>query len=218
MVFKLYASPFPVAGGGIVALVLAEKQAAFELVPIDLRAKEQKAAEYMAMNPFGRVPAINDDGFVMYESRAICRYVDEKFAGQGTTLVPKGMKERALVEQAVSVESVTLFPPLDKVVWEVVVKPERGLAPDQAIVDTGLKEISDTLDVYEVILGKHRYLAGDDFTLADLVHCGYLPFLVEKGVDIMTVKARPNVARWWNELMSRPTWVKLQAEGMKSTV
>ncbi|KAK7058168.1 glutathione S-transferase [Favolaschia claudopus] len=218
MVLKFYAPQFVGGGIAIVALALAEKQAAFEFVPINMAVKEHKTAEYMAMNPFGQVPAINDDGFAMYESRAICRYLDERFADQGATLVPKAMKERAVVEQAISVESMTFSPPLSKVVGELVVKVRRGLTPDQALADEGLKEISDKLDVYEVILAKHNYLAGDNFTLADLVHYAYAPMLAEKGVDIMTVKERPNVARWWNELMSRPTWVKLKAEGMKSTV
>ncbi|KAK7036342.1 glutathione S-transferase [Favolaschia claudopus] len=218
MVLKFYASQFVAAGNGIVALALAEKQAAFEFVPIDMAAKEHKTEEYIAMNPFAQVPAINDDGFAMYESRAICRYLDERFAGQGATLVPKGMEERAVVEQAISVESMAFAPPLAKVVMELVFKVRRGLAPDRALADEGMKEISNILDVYEVILAKHRYLAGDDFTLADLVHYAYAPMLAENGVDIMTVKERPNVARWWNELMSRPTWIKLKAEGMKSTV
>jgi glutathione S-transferase len=58
MVLKLFSASFPGAGGGIVALVLAEKQIPFEHVLIDLKAKEQKTPEFLAMNPFGQVPVI----------------------------------------------------------------------------------------------------------------------------------------------------------------
>ncbi|KAJ7795981.1 glutathione S-transferase, partial [Mycena olivaceomarginata] len=62
------------------------------------------------------------------------------------------------------------------------------------------------LDVYEVILGKHKFLGGDEYSLADLFHFGSAPRLAENGIDIMTSKSRPNVTRWWNELTARPAW------------
>ncbi|KAF5344176.1 hypothetical protein D9756_011449 [Leucocoprinus leucothites] len=72
-----------------VALILHEKQVPFEWVDVDLPKKEQRCPEYLAkINPFGMVPAIDDDGFVMHESRAIARYLDEKYPDQGRT-VPK---------------------------------------------------------------------------------------------------------------------------------
>jgi glutathione S-transferase len=58
MVLKLYATSFAAGGGSIVALVLAEKQIPFELVLVDLAAKEQKLPEFLAKNPWGKVPVI----------------------------------------------------------------------------------------------------------------------------------------------------------------
>ncbi|KAJ7923094.1 glutathione S-transferase [Mycena leptocephala] len=217
MVLKLYSASFPGAGGGIVALALAEKQIPFEHVLVDLKAKEQKTPEFLAMNPFGQVPVIEDEGFILYESRAICRYLAEKYADQGAPLLPKSFRERALVEQAASVELADFHRAVSKVVREAVSKVNRGLPIDQAALDQGLANLSTKLDVYEIILSKHRFLAGDEFTLADLFHYAFAPVLAEGGVDIMTSKG-PNVTRWWNELMSRPAWVKLKAEGIKGTV
>ncbi|KAF7362978.1 Glutathione S-transferase [Mycena venus] len=218
MVLKLYATSTVSSGKGIVALVLAEKQIPFQLVLVDMGAKEHKTPEYLTKHPFGQVPVIDDDGFILYESRAICRYLAEKYADQGTALLPKSLKERALVEQAASVELANFFPAVMKILKESVGKARRGLPIDQALVDESLAELSAKLDVYEVILGKQKYLAGDDFTIADVFHYAVAPFLAEGGIDIMTSKERPNVARWWNELISRPAWVKLRAEGIKGTI
>ncbi|KAJ6454126.1 glutathione S-transferase [Mycena sanguinolenta] len=217
MVLKFYPSTSVRGGSAIVALALAEKQVPYEHVLVKMDVKEHKTPEYMAKNPFGQVPMIADDGFIVYESRAICRYIAEKYRDQGPELLPKALKERALVEQAAAIEYATFHPAIMSIAKEAVAKPRQGLPIDQAALDEACKELSSKLDVYEVILGKHRFLGGDEFSLADLCHYGYAPFLADYGLDIMTSKG-PNVTRWWNELMSRPTWVKLKAEGYKSTV
>ncbi|KAF7346806.1 Glutathione S-transferase [Mycena sanguinolenta] len=215
MVLKFYSGPVVGGGAAIVALALAEKQVPFEHVIVDMAANKHKTPEYMAMQPFGLVPVIDDDGFILYESRAICRYIADKYPNQGTDFLPKSLKERALVEQAASIEYSTFYPAIYPVMKELFGKPRQGLPVDQATLDEALKEFSAKLDVYEVILGKHRFLAGDEFSLADLCHYYNAPLLAEHGIDVMTSKG-PNVTRWWNELMSRPTWVKLKADGFKS--
>ncbi|KAJ7840951.1 glutathione S-transferase [Mycena olivaceomarginata] len=211
MVLKLYAVPYPGRGSGLVYLLLAEKRIPFELIAVDLKAKEQKKPEFLAMHPFGQVPVIDDDGFIVYESRAICRYLAEKYADQGPNLFPKGLEKRAMVEQGAAVELATFEPAILKLFHEGG-KRLRGLPFDQAILDEALAELSAVLDVYEVILGKHKFLGGDEYSLADLFHFGSAPRLAENGIDIMTSKSRPNVTRWWNELTARPAWAKLTAD------
>ncbi|KAJ7323355.1 glutathione S-transferase [Mycena albidolilacea] len=218
MVLKLYTDPDVGGGPAIVGLTLVEKHVPYEHVPVNIDAKEHKTPEYMAKHPFGQVPMIDDDGFIVYESRAICRYILEKYPNQGPELLPKGLKERTLVEQAAAVEYATFTPALLPVLKEVRPKRLRGEPVDQAVLDEALKELSAKLDVYEVILSKQKFLAGDEFSFADLCHYAYAPLLLTiGGIDIMTSKG-PNVTRWWNELISRPTWVKLKEEGFKSTV
>ncbi|KAF8169612.1 hypothetical protein K438DRAFT_1614957, partial [Mycena galopus ATCC 62051] len=58
---------------------------------------------------------------------------------------------------------------------------------------------------------------GQEFTLADLFHYSLVPMLAESGIDIMTNQG-PNVTRWWNELLSRPSWVKIKSTGIQGTV
>ncbi|KAJ7263689.1 putative glutathione-S-transferase [Mycena haematopus] len=121
-----------------------------------------------------------------------------------------------MVEQAISVEYSAFNPAVLPVVREAVMKPYRGLPVDQGVLAEALKEFAEKLEVYEGILGKQRFLAGDEFTLADLCHYSYAPMLADAGVDVMT-SGGPNVKRWWGELMARPAWIKLKAEGYKSS-
>ncbi|KAJ6582585.1 glutathione S-transferase [Mycena vulgaris] len=215
MVLKFYSVSHASGGCGIVAMVLAEKNIPFELVLIDMAKKDHKAPEYLAKHPFGQVPMIEDDGFVLYESRAICRYLAEKYAAQGPPLIPTSLKEKALFEQAASIEFANFFPPLLKVGIEGVFKKRHGQPADEAVLAQAMSDLSAKLDVYDVILEKQKYLAGNEFTIADVFHLMYAPAVVEGGIDIMAGKG-PNVTRWWNELISRPTWIKLKAEGIKS--
>ncbi|KAJ7116213.1 glutathione S-transferase [Mycena crocata] len=215
MVLRFYASTYVAGGGALVGLVLAEKKIPYEFVPIDMSQKEHKSPEFLAKQPFGQVPVIDDDGFILYESRAICRYLEEKYAGQGPRLIPTGLKEKALFEQAASVEFANFHPASMKVATEALGKPRRGLPVDQALLAEALSEFSAKLDVYDGILAKQKFIAGDEFTLADIFHLSYASMLAGGGIDIMTSK--PNVARWWNEIISRPAWVKLKEESYKST-
>ncbi|KAJ7677068.1 glutathione S-transferase [Mycena polygramma] len=217
MVLKLYGGTYASSGNGLVAMVLAEKQIPFKLVVVDMAAKAHKTPEYLAMHPFGQVPVIDDDGFILCESRAICRYLADKYPNEGTQLFPADLKARALVEQAASFEFANFHPAVTKVAMELLGKPRRGLPVDHAVVAEAVAELSAKLDVYEVILSKQNFLAGDEFSLADIFHLCIAPLLAGTEADIMTKETRPNVARWWNEMISRPTWVKLKADGIKST-
>ena len=72
MVLKLYGSAMSTSR---VLVTILEKELPYELVRIDIAKGEQKSEEYLKMQPFGKVPVLEDDGFFMYESRAICRYL-----------------------------------------------------------------------------------------------------------------------------------------------
>ncbi|KAJ3572237.1 hypothetical protein NP233_g3218 [Leucocoprinus birnbaumii] len=215
MVLKLYGfhlSP----PSQLVAAVLHEKQVPFEFVQVDLTKGEQKSQEYLAKQPFGQVPLLDDDGVVVYESRAICRYLEAKYPHQGTQLIPTELGKLALFERAFFTEISHFDAHAGAIFFEAIVKKLQGGEPDYNKVDDWSKALSAKLDVYDQILSKQKYLAGDELTLADLTH---LPIgsvlLLSGGIDI--TQGRPNVARWFNELSARESWVKVKA-GLKSTI
>ena len=108
-----------------VKLALLEKQVPFELVPVDFAAGEHKSAAHLARQPFGQVPYIDDDGFVLYESRAICRYIAAKYRNQGATLLPDptDLKALALFEQAASIEVSNFDGPASRIAIQRIFRP-----------------------------------------------------------------------------------------------
>ncbi|KAJ7098529.1 glutathione S-transferase [Mycena belliarum] len=219
-VLKFYSWSYAAGGCGLIAMVLAEKQIPFELVLVDMAKGDHKTPEYVAKHPFGQVPMIDDDGFILYESRAICRYLAEKYADRGTPLIPTSLPAKALFEQAASIEFANFHPLVGKIMLEAIYKMHNNLPPDEAVLTQAKSDLAAKLDVYEVILSTQNYLGGNEFTLADLFHLAFAPSLAQQGHNIMADRG-PNVTRWWNDVSSRPSWVKLQADGIpgiKSTM
>ncbi|KAJ6498712.1 glutathione S-transferase [Mycena vulgaris] len=198
-----------------VAQILLEKQVPFTLVPALAGAK---SAEYKAkMQPFGQIPVLEDGGYVLFESRAMGRYIARKYAGQGTPGLivgeDAGMEELGIFEQAMAIEA-TQFLAAEQLVHEVLIKPHMGWTTDAAEVARLTALLAAKMDAYEQILGKTKYLAGDHITLADLYHLPYAELITNRmGSDVMT--ARPNVARWFREISARPSWVAVK-DGVSS--
>ncbi|KAG6840451.1 hypothetical protein C0991_006627 [Blastosporella zonata] len=213
MVLKLYGISYSTCTQRV-ATVLLEKQVPFEFITVDFSTGEHKSPAYLEKQPFGQIPYIDDDGFVLYESRAICRYIATKYAEQGTKLIPTDLKENALFEQAASSEQSNFDSAASAAVYENVFKAYHGQTPDPAAFDALIKKLDAKLDVYDTILSKQKYVAGDELTLADLFHLPYGTMLATAGSNIM--ESKPNVDRWFKELTSRPSWVSAKA-GVKST-
>lgn len=212
MVLTLYGFPFSTCTKRV-AVVLHEKKVPFKYVNIDLATGEHKRPEVLEKQPFGQVPYIEDDGFVLYESRAIARYIATKYAGQGTAgLVPPptDIQASAKLDQALSIEVANYDVYAAKAIYEGVIKKKFYGAADEAAAKAAIDSLSPKLDVYEKILLKQKYLAGDELTIVDLFHLPtgtLLPFL---GLDTLDNAARPNVARWWKELQERQAWLAIK--------
>ncbi|KAJ7253567.1 glutathione S-transferase [Mycena rebaudengoi] len=190
-----------------VATVLIEKKVPFEFIVVDLIKGEQKSPAVLEKQPFGQVPYIDDNDFILYESRAICRYIEEKYPEQGTRLIPRDAQGKALFEQAASVEFAHFNPAAYGILLERIVKPRiLGLESDEGAFDAHLTTLSMKLDVYESILSKHKYIAGNELTLADIFHIPAGCMLAAAGTNILSTKG-PNVTRWFNELSLRPSWL-----------
>ncbi|KIL66458.1 hypothetical protein M378DRAFT_103526 [Amanita muscaria Koide BX008] len=210
MVLKLYGLAF---SGNIqrVTVVLHEKQVPYELVTVDLYKGAHKTPEYLEKHPFGQIPYLDDDGFILFESRAIARYIAIKYADQGTKLIPSDLKGRALFEQAASIEKANFDSYARTIVFEKWAKKLRGLETDEEAVKAAITSLEDKLDVYDKILSKQNYLGGDEITLADLFHLPGLDKFGEIGVGYL-IENRPNVKRWFEDLSSRSSWQTVKAD------
>ncbi|GLJ16767.1 hypothetical protein SUGI_0288700 [Cryptomeria japonica] len=198
----------------MVRACLNEKDLEYEFVIVDLSKGAHKQPPFLALNPFGQVPVIQDGDLTLFESRAIVKYLAKKYEGQGTNLLGSTIGEQAMVEQWSHVESQSFTAPCSEVVFQILIVPMIGGKTDQAVVDSSLKKLSNVLDIYEERLSKSKYLAGSFFSLADLQHLSYIHALVNLAGQGEVVTSRVHVKTWWEDISSRPAWKKV-AEAMK---
>ncbi|KAL5983184.1 GST superfamily [Asimina triloba] len=208
MAVKVY-GPLRAASPQRVMACLYEKGVDFEVVEVDLQAGEHKKPEFLDIQPFGQVPAVEDGDFRLFESRAIIRYFASKYANQGSNLLGKTVEETALVDQWLEVEAHNFNDLVYTIVLQLRVLPQMGEAGDMLLVKSSENKLGKVLDIYEMRLGQSKYLAGKSFTLADLSHLPGLRYLVhELGMEHL-VTERKKVNAWWEDISSRPAWKKV---------
>ena len=187
----------------IVRMALEEKGVAYRLDEVDIFAPGGPPAGYLKRHPFGRIPAFEHDGLRLFETAAICRYVDEAFPGPALTPAPIAM--RALMAQTIGMLDSYAYRAL---VWDVyvelVAKPRDGGTTDSDRVAGGLRTAETVAEVLAGQLTEHGFLAGDRITLADLhawpmVDC---VLLTEAGAAL--VKRHDRLAAWAAMMAARP--------------
>ncbi|CAK5268149.1 unnamed protein product [Mycena citricolor] len=204
MVLKLYGHTQSICTRRV-ALIAKELNIDYQLVPVDITTGEQKSPEHLARHPFGLVPTIDDDGFTLFESRAIVRYLVAKY-GKGSTLIPdtKDIQATAKFEQAMSIENNHFDSLAQTIMVQKLYNPIRGLKSDETQLSASINSLNSKLDVYEKILSSQKYLAGSTLTISDLIHLPWLYGLGHAQFDAFT--GRPSVARWYEEISTRESW------------
>lgn len=199
------------ANAARVLACLEEVGAEYEVVEVDYMAKEHKGPEHLARNPFGQIPSFQDDDIMLFESRAISKYVLRKYGkASNVDLLREGNpEEAAMVDVWTEVEAHHYFPAIAPIVYECVVFPARlGMQPNHKIVDESLQKLRKVIEIYEERLSKSKYLAGDVFSFADLTHFPYTYYFM-KTKHATLLNAYPHVKAWWDDLMSRPPVKKI---------
>ncbi len=188
----------------IVRLVLEEKGIGYDLVPIDPFADGGPAADYLQRHPFGRIPAFEHDGFRLYETGAIVRYMDEGF--DGPSLQPADPRARARMNQLVSIADSYAYRTL---VWDVFVerinKPARGEAPDEARIAAALVNSRVCLGAITGLMDDGPWLLGEKLTLADLYLAPMIDYFLATPEGQASVAQHPELASWWRRVAGRPS-------------
>ncbi|TIR12841.1 MAG: glutathione S-transferase family protein, partial [Mesorhizobium sp.] len=147
----------------IVRLVLEEKGIDYELVPVDIFAADGIPGWYFDHQPFGRIPAFEHDGFRLYETGAITRYVDEAF--DGPMLQPAEARSRARMNQIIGMLDAYAYRAM---VWDVAVERLEKTPPDEALIANGLRQAATVLRALTSLKAAGPWLLGEQLTLADL--------------------------------------------------
>jgi glutathione S-transferase len=191
-----------------VLTTLAETGAPYEFVLVDFAKGEHKQEPFITRQPFGQVPALEDDGFELYESRAMCRYINEKAAGE---LVPGDAQGRARMEQWISIETSNFTPHAMKFIYQHIFQR----AQEAAVLEQAGAALDKVLGVMNARLADNEYLAGGSFTLADISFMPYVEYLMPTPVR-EKLHAHANVAGWWTRVSERPSWQKATGKASAS--
>jgi glutathione S-transferase len=186
-----------------VRVYLAEKGIKIPTEQVDLGAMAHKSPAYAAVNPLQRVPALElDDGTIITESIAICRYFE--LLHPQPPLFGRDPKDVALVEMwQRRIELHLLFPisHIFRNLHPAMAKMEVPQVP--AWAEANKPRVLEFLQLLDAELGKHRYITGENFTVADITGLVALDFM--KPAKLSIPENLANVKRWHAELSARPS-------------
>jgi glutathione S-transferase len=185
----------------IARMVLAEKAVAYERVEVNPFAADVPSA-YLALHPFGRVPVLVHDDFVLYETAAITRYVDETFAGP--SLQPTDTRERARMAQIVSVvDAYGYWPMVRQVFSHRVFRPRIGDPADEAEIRGGLEASARALGALDALAAGGDFLVGRRLSLADLHLAPMMAYFTAAPEGRGVLARHPKLSAWWRTLQRR---------------
>ncbi|XP_068625131.1 glutathione S-transferase 1-like [Battus philenor] len=185
MAIDLYYTPGS-APCRLVLLVAAALNISLNPNLVNLKAGEQMQPHFLKMNPQHTVPTIVDDGFTLWESRAISRYLVNKY-GADSSLYPHEPEARALVDQRLDFDVGTLFPRFAQYFFPQIF---AGAPADEAL----LGKVHEALGFLDAFLEGYKYAAGEQLTLADLSLVSTV-----STIDVVGIKLDkyPNIVRWY---------------------
>ena len=196
---KLYHTPIS-ANSRRVWVALLEKNLDFELIEIHLDG-DHLQSEFVAMNPFHRIPVLVDDGFTVFESLAILDYLETKYPEPA--MLPKDPQDLAVVKMVELVTVNELAPALyplssEKMGWGT---------PEPQVIEKAKEKVNTVLTFFEGLLDDRPFFASNTVTFAECVAGTVVPLLSWVGVSL---DGYPKIQAWCDRLLARPSWQQTQ--------
>jgi len=200
-------SPF----GRSVMATLEEKGEPFQLARL-----VPKSPEHLALHPFGRMPIFEHDGFRLYETQAILRYLDRVLPTPALT--PRDPRCAARMDQVMNINDWYLFQGVGNViVFHRVVGPRvMGTTPDEDAIKGAMPKAQLVFDELARLLAQQPYFAGEAISLADLMIAPAMEFFTQTPEWSVLGAPHPNLVAWLARMQARPsmkatTWERLSA-------
>jgi glutathione S-transferase len=168
----------------------------FEFANVDLVAGENRHAEFLAVNPAGKLPALVDGEFVLTESVAIVLYLAEKYSDGG--LLPAKLEPRAQVNRWLLFTATELEQPLWRIARHTALYPEEKRLPGEVLL--ARQDFQDMAAVMEAHMGGRQFLVGDRVTVADLVAA----YTLDWANEVHLLEGFPRLRDYMEEMYSRP--------------
>lgn len=196
---KLYGHPWS-SNARRVQMLCEELKIPYTYEAVDLKQGQQYTPEFQKLNPNSKVPVIDDDGFVLWESQAILRYLADKH--QAAAWYPTERKQRAIVEQWLDWNQTRLGAEAGRLMFNTHFAGDKR---DERAIEFAKKWLLQILPVMDGVLARQPYLCGERITLADLAAVTNVWYLETCQHDLAPY---PNVGRWYAALKTRPSFSK----------
>src|SRR5215813_1413211 len=185
-------------------LALAEKGVTHELIEMPFGAHRE--GSHLSRHPFAKVPAFEHDGFALYETQAIMRYVDERFAG--TPLQPEDVHEWSRMNQIIGIVDAYAWPSIAGTILfnRVLVPRFLGSAPDEGAIAAALPRARLCLSEIDRLMEDHRFLTGDHVSLADLMVIPLLYYFSNVPDGGGAMAAHPKLQHWIHQMEARQSF------------
>jgi len=166
----------------------------YEYIQVNLAAGEGQTDAYLAVHPAGKVPVLDDDGFQIFESGAITKYLADKTS---SGLYPTDIKKRAIVDQWSEFVSQHVAKALERVFFNRIIHQVVDTEKDERSLQDGLAFLNQFLPIVDAQLGKNRHLASEEISLADMVLLAWLDPAELSEIDLSPYQ---NIGHWRNRL------------------
>jgi glutathione S-transferase len=199
IVHTIPGSPFARA----VLAALEEKALAYRLAPV--APGTFQSPQHLARHPFGRVPVLEHDGFVLYETQAILRYLDR--IEPSPALTPADPKRIARMDQVMNINDWYLFHGVGNVIiFQRVIGPKlMGLPPDEGAIAAAMPKARTVFNELARLLGEQPYFAGGGISLADLMVAPAVAFFTATPEWAELGAPHPNLVAWLSRMEARPS-------------
>ena len=174
----------------------------FEYIRVSIRDGENKKEDFLRLHPAGKIPVIVDDGFILFESGAIVKYLCEKHP---SGLYPADLKQRAIVNQWTDFSTLHIGTAMGRVFYNRVIAPMTKAKVDEQSLSDGLTFLSRFLPIIDKQLSLQKYLAQDKLTLADITLLAALDPAEVSGVELNSYQ---NIVKWRDALKKQDFYTK----------
>jgi len=207
---------FPLSSpGNKVSYIMNYLNIPYEYHHINLAFGEHHKPEYLKVNPYAKIPAIDDDGFKLAESNAIICYLASKYKSE---IYPADIKKRAVINQWLDYASQHIMMSFARIMFNTYFYKMAKTTPDERSLQDGHNFLNKNLPVVEAELSRFKYIAGNDLTLADFSMLASMDTAELSKVDLSIY---PHISAWRNKLMTQDFYLKCHtnyAESFHNTI
>jgi glutathione S-transferase len=192
-------------------LALAEKGVAHELVEVGFG--QHREEPHLSRHPFAKVPAFEHDGFALYETQAILRYIDEGFPV--APLQPTDLHQFSRMNQIIGIVDAYAWPSIAAgVLFNRMLAPRLGLPVDEAAITAALPLARLCVAEISRLMGDDPYLAGERVSLADLMVIPLLYYFGRLSEGEAPLAEHPNIRPWMRRMEERQSFQVTKPPGM----